>query len=190
MKLFFDYFPIICFFIAYKFFGIFAATAVTMGACILQNIIYWLMHKRFEKLHLITLVSVLILGGFTLFFHNIIFIQWKPTIIYWIFACVLLFGHFFSHKNLLIRMLGDKILLPPKIWNNLNMAWSLFFIFLGFLNIYVIYHYSTNAWVNFKLFGTLGLTLAFTIVQAIYMSRHIQTTDALENTTGAVNKRN
>ncbi|OGT41501.1 MAG: septation protein A [Gammaproteobacteria bacterium RIFCSPHIGHO2_12_FULL_40_19] len=189
MKLLFDYFPIICFFVAYKFLGIFTATAVTMGACILQNILYWLKHKCFEKLHLITLVSVLILGGFTLFFHNIIFIQWKPTIIYWIFAVVLLFSQFFSHKNILIRMLGDKIALPQKIWNNLNVAWALFFIFLGFLNIYVIYHYSTNAWVNFKLFGTLGLTLAFTIVQAIYMSRHIQSEDALENTTGATSKR-
>lgn len=189
MKLLFDYFPIICFFIAYKFFGIFIATEVTMAACILQNITYWLMHKRFEKLHLITLLSVLILGGFTLFFHNIIFIQWKPTIIYWIFAGVLLFSQFFSHKNVLIRMLGDKISLPQKIWNTLNIAWSVFFIFLGFLNIYVIYHYSTNAWVNFKLFGTLGLTLAFTIAQAIYMSRHIQSTDAVENTSDVATKR-
>ncbi len=173
MKLLFDYFPIICFFIAYKFFGVFTATAVTMLACILQNMIYWLKNRKFEKLHIITLFSVLILGSFTLIFHNAIFIQWKPSIIYWIFAIVLLFSQYVSRKNLLARMLGDKITLPGKIWNQLNIAWSVFFIFLGFLNVYVIYHYSMNAWVNFKLFGTLGLTLAFTVAQAIYMSRHV-----------------
>lgn len=173
MKLLFDYFPIICFFIAYKFFGVYVATAVTMAACALQNLIYWLKNKRFEKLHVITLVSVLILGGFTLIFHKAIFIQWKPSIIYWIFSIVLLFGQYVSNKNLLARMLGDKINLPGEIWDRLSIAWSVFFIFLGFLNLYVVYHYSMDAWVNFKLFGTLGLTIAFTIVQAIYMSRHI-----------------
>src|SRR3990167_11071713 len=174
MKLLFDYFPIICFFIAYKFFGVYTATAVTMGACVLQNLVYWLRKKKFEKLHVITLISVLILGGFTLFFHKAIFIQWKPSIIYWIFAVILLFSQYISRKNLLAHMLGDKIMLPRKIWNHLNLAWIIFFIFLGFLNVYVVYHYSMNAWVNFKLFGTLGLTLVFTIAQAIYMSRHIQ----------------
>lgn len=145
-----------------------------MAACILQNMIYWLKHKKFEKLHVITLISVLILGGFTLFFHKPIFIQWKPSIIYWIFAMVLLFSRYITRKNLLVRMLGTKINLPTSIWDKLNIAWSLFFIFLGFLNLYVIYHYSMNAWVNFKLFGTLGLTLVFTIAQTVYMSRHVR----------------
>jgi len=173
MKLLFDYFPIICFFVAYKFFGVYTATAVTMAACVLQNMIYWFKNRRFEKLHVITLVSVLILGGFTLIFHKAIFIQWKPSIIYWIFAIVLLFSQYVSRKNLLARMLGDKINLPSEIWNRLNIAWSVFFICLGILNVYVIYHYSLDAWVNFKLFGTLGLTIAFTIAQAIYMSKHV-----------------
>src|SRR3990167_6150780 len=181
MKLLFDYFPIICFFIVYKLYGVFVATAATMAACVLQNIVYWLIHKRFEKLHVITLISVLILGGFTLIFHKAIFIQWKPSIIYWIFAAVLLFGQFFSKKNLLASMLGDKIILPKKVWYNLSIAWSVFFTFLGFLNVYIIYHYSLNAWVNFKLFGTLGLTVAFAIVQTIYMARHMQKSE-LENT--------
>lgn len=176
MKLLFDYFPILCFFIAFKFWGVYVATAVAMGACALQNAVYWLKHRRFEKLHVITLISVVVLGSFTLIFHKAIFIQWKPTIIYWVFAIALLFSHFFSHKNLLVRMLGDKILLPEKIWARLNMAWAVFFILLGFLNIYVMYHYSLNSWVNFKLFGTLGLTLAFTIAQAIYMSRYVENT--------------
>ena len=179
MKLLFDYFPILLFFIAYKFFGVYVATAVTMGACALQNIVYWLIHRRFEKLHLITLVSVVVLGSFTLIFHKAIFIQWKPTIIYWIFAIVLLSSHYFSSKNALARMLDDKIILPEKVWEQLNIAWAIFFIFLGFLNIYVIYHYSLDAWVNFKLFGTLGLTLVFSIAQAFYMSRHIKTERSL-----------
>lgn len=174
MKLLFDYFPILCFFIAYKFYGVFTATTVTMAACVLQNLLYWLKHKRFEKLHLITLFSVLILGGFTLLFHQAIFIQWKPSIIYFIFAAILLFSQYVSKKNLLAHLLGDKIHLPKTIWNQLNLAWSLFFIFLGFLNLYVVYHYSINAWVNFKLFGTLGLTLVFSIVQAVYISKHIE----------------
>ncbi|MDP1573824.1 MAG: septation protein A [Coxiellaceae bacterium] len=179
MKLLFDYFPIVFFFIAYKFFGVYVATAVTMGACALQNIIYWLMHRRFEKLHLITLISVVVLGSFTLIFHNAIFIQWKPTIIYWVFASVLLSSHYFSSKNVLARMLDDKIILPEKIWDQLNVAWAFFFIFLGILNVYVLYHYSLDAWVNFKLFGTLGLTLAFAIGQALYMSRYIKVEQSL-----------
>lgn len=174
MKFLFDYFPIIAFFIAYKLWGIYIATAVTMGACALQNIAYWLKHRRFEKLHVITLISVFVLGGFTLIFHKPIFIKWKPSIIYWLFAGALLTSHFISHKNLLHRMLGDKISLPVKAWTHLNIAWSCFFLFLGALNVYVLYHYNTNAWVNFKLFGTLGLTLIFTIAQAFYMSKHIQ----------------
>ena len=174
MKLLFDYFPIICFFVAYKIAGVYIATAVTMAACVLQNIIYWLMHTRFEKLHMVTLISVLILGGFTLFLHNAIFIQWKPSIIYWMFAVILLFSQTISKKNLLCTLLGEKITLPPKIWNHLNWSWIVFFLFLGFLNVFVIYHYSMNAWVNFKLFGTLGITLIFTIIQAIYMSRFMQ----------------
>lgn len=173
MKLLFDYFPILCFFIAYKLWGVYIATAITMGACALQNIIYWLIHRKFEKMHVITFFSVLILGSFTLIFHNAIFIQWKPSIIYWLFSVVLFYGQYFSHKNLIARMLDEKIFLPHKIWNHLNMAWIVFFIFLGCLNIYVVYHYSMDTWVNFKLFGTLGLTLVFTIGQAIYMSRHV-----------------
>lgn len=174
MKFLFDYFPIICFFIAYKFWGIYVATAATMGACALQNIAYWIKHRRFEKLHVITLLAVFVLGGFTLILHNAIFIKWKPSIIYFAFAGALLVSHFVSHKNLLQRMLGEKINLPQTVWKKLNIAWSLFFIFLGGLNIYVLYHYDTNAWVNFKLFGTLGLTLVFTIIQAFYMAKHIQ----------------
>ena len=174
MKLLYDYFPIICFFIAYKFYGIFVATAVTMVASVAQIGIYWLIYQRFEKIHLITLAFIVILGGATLLFHNAIFIQWKPTVIYWIFGLLLLFSHFIGKKPIIHRLLSDKIQLPKKIWDRINFSWGIFFIALGFLNIYIVYHYSTNAWVNFKLFGTLGLTLLFTLIQVIYLSRYIK----------------
>jgi intracellular septation protein len=173
MKFLFDYFPIICFFIAFKLWGIYVATGVAMGASILQLAIYWLKHRRFEKLHVITSIFILVLGGSTLIFHKPIFIKWKPTIVYWIFTIVLLASQF-SAKTLIHRMLKDKITLPHKVWSRLNLSWAIFFLILGFLNLYVVYHYDTNAWVNFKLFGTLGLMLLFIILQATYIARHLQ----------------
>ncbi len=178
MKLLFDYFPIICFFIAYKIWGIYTATAVAMGACVLQNMVYWLKNHRFEKLHIITLITVMVLGGLTLFFHNAIFIKWKPSIIYWAFAIALIFSEYFTHKNIIFRLLGDKIALPKKAWKRLNHAWAIFFAGMGFLNVYVVYHYTTDQWVYFKLFGTLGLTFVFAIAQALYMAKYIKSTAA------------
>ncbi len=175
MKFLYDYFPIICFFVGYKFYGIFTATAVTMGASLLQVSAFWLKHRRFEKLHLITLAFVILLGGSTLIFHKEIFIKWKPSIVYWIFSLVLFTSQYVGKKPLLQRILGEKVALPKKIWSRLNMVWSIFFLGLGILNLYVVYNYTTDAWVNFKLFGTLGITLAFIIAQAIYMTRYMET---------------
>jgi len=177
MKFLFDYFPIICFFIAYKFSDVYTATAVTIAASLVQLTVYWLIHRRFEMLHGLTFLFIVLLGGSTLIFHKDIFIKWKPSVIYWIFAITLLFSQFFSKKTLLERMLSDKINLAVKIWRRLNASWAIFFIFLGGLNLYVVYHYDTNAWVNFKLFGTLGITLVFIIIQALYMTHHMQMTE-------------
>ena len=173
MKLLYDYFPIICFFIAYKLYGIYVATAVTMAAAVLQIVALWLVKKRFEKLQLITLALILVFGGTTLIFHKAIFIQLKPSVIYWLFSIALLGSQYIGKKPLIRRMLDMHINLPARIWNHLNLAWGLFFLMLGLLNLYVVYHYSTSAWVNFKLFGTLGLLIVFTIAQGIYLSRHI-----------------
>lgn len=174
MKFLFDYFPIICFFIAYKLWGIYIATATAIGASVLQVAAYWLHHRRFEKMHLITMAFIVLLGGATLIFHKAIFIQWKPTIVYWIFSLVLLFTQFMTKQTLMHRMFKDKIELPLKVWSRLNMSWAVFFLFLGALNLYVVYHYSLNSWVNFKLFGTLGLMLGFILIQALIMSRYVQ----------------
>lgn len=174
MKFLFDYFPIICFFIAYKLWGIYVATAVAMAASGLQLGAYWLKHRRFEKLHLITFVFIIVLGSLTLIFHKAIFVKWKPTIVYCIFAAVLFGSHFFGKTPLIHRMLGDKISLPDKVWPRLNMSWAIFFFVLGILNVYVVYHYDTNAWVNFKLFGTLGLMLVFIIGQSLYIAKYMK----------------
>ena len=177
MKFLYDYFPIICFFVTYQIYGIYVATAVTMGASVVQVGAFWLKHRRFETLHVIILAFVILLGGATLLLHKQIFIQWKPSIVYWIFTIMLVGSQYFAKQPALQRMLGDKIKLPDRIWARLNMMWAVFFFLLGFINLYVVYHYNTSTWVNFKLFGTLGLTLVFVIIQAIYMSRYMEADD-------------
>jgi len=173
MKLLFDFFPILLFFIAYKFFGIYIATGVAMAASVLQVSGYWFKRRRFETLHIVTLGLVLVLGGATLFFHDQLFIQWKPTAIYWAFAVLFMVSQFFGKKCLIQRLMDNKLSLPAAIWRRLNTSWSVFFILMGIINLVVVYNFSTNTWVNFKLFGTLALTLLFVFGQALYMSRHI-----------------
>jgi intracellular septation protein len=173
MKLLYDFFPIFLFFIAFKWCGIYIATAVTMAGSLLQVGIYWLKHRRFEGLHLLTLVIVVLLGSTTLLLHNELFIKWKPTAIYWVFALAFLGSRFIGKKPLVQRLLDSQITLPILVWQRLNLAWAGFFILMGVINVYVIYNFSTDAWVNFKLFGALGMTLVFLIGQAIYMSRYM-----------------
>ena len=168
MKLFLDYFPILLFFITYKLFhNIYLATGVTMLASVLQVSAYWLVHRRFEKLHVVTLVLVLILGGATLLFHDELFIKWKPTAIYWTFATIFLLTHFIGKKTFVERLMDEHLTLPQAIWQRLNLSWAIFFSVMGIANLYVLYHYSTDTWVNFKLFGTLGLMLAFVFAQVL-----------------------
>lgn len=173
MKLLFDFFPILVFFIVFKFNGIFAATAVAMIASLVQVIWYRVQHQRFEKMHLISLAMILILGGATLFFHNDWFIKWKPTGIYWLFAVILGGSAVIGKKTLIQKMMEGNIKLPMPIWYRLNGAWTVFFIVMGGLNLYVAYFYNTNVWVNFKLFGGAGLTLLFVFFQALYLSKHV-----------------
>jgi intracellular septation protein len=172
MKMLFDFLPIVLFFITYKFLGIYPATLVAMITSAMQIIYIWLRHHRLELMQIITLVIILVLGSATLFLHNPMFIKWKPTAIYWVFAVVFLATHFVAKKTLLEQMLGQKITLPKAVWNKLNLSWTIFFAVLGLVNIYVIYNFSTNAWVNFKLFGALGLTVAFVIIQSFYIAKY------------------
>ncbi len=172
MKILFDFFPILLFFICYKFYGIYTATAVAMAASFAQVILYRIKHQRYEKLHLISLGLILVLGGATLFFHNPWFIKWKPTGIYWLSSLVFLLSSYIGKKPLIQKMMESNVKLPKKIWLRLNLAWAIYFLVMGALNIYVAYHYDTDIWVNFKLFGGAGFMLIFVFIQAMYLTRH------------------
>jgi intracellular septation protein len=174
MKLLFDFLPILLFFIAYKINGIYVATAVAVIVSCLQVGFCWYKYRRIEHLHLITLLLIIILGGATLFLHNDLFIKWKPTIINWLFAVAFIGSQFIGDKPIIQRMLDSNVSLAPSIWKRLNISWTLFFLAMGIANLYVIYHFDTDTWVNFKLFGMLGLTVIFVLLQAIYLARHIE----------------
>lgn len=176
MQLLFDLIPIIIFFLCYKLAGIYAATAAAMVVSVIQLIYFRLKYKRFEMLQVVTLVLILVLGSATLLLHNPLFIKWKPTVIYWIFAIVFLVSGFWGKQPLIQRVLGHKVTLPDHVWRKLNWSWLGYFLVLGGANLYVIYHFSTNAWVDFKLFGTLILTFIFIIGQGLYLQRYLDKT--------------
>jgi len=174
MKFLYDFFPILLFFIAYKLYGIYAATVAAIVASFVQVGWYWLQHRRFENMHLITLALLVVFGGLTLFLQDENFIKWKPTVINWLFAVVFLGSQFYGKKTLVERMMGASIELPASLWPRLNLAWSLFFVFLGLVNLYVMYNFDTDTWVNFKLFGMTGLTLVFVLAQGVYLARLVK----------------
>ncbi len=182
MKFLFDLLPVILFFVAFKIpddpqQGILLATAVAIGTSLLQTAWYWLKHRRFEGMHLITLALLLILGGATLVLQDERFIKWKPTAVNWLFALAFLGSEYVGEKNLVRRMLDRNVELPPRIWTRLNRSWAVFFVLLGIANLYVAFNFATETWVNFKLFGLMGLTVLFVFAQAFYMSRYATQTD-------------
>jgi intracellular septation protein len=188
VKLLFDFFPIIAFFVTFKLFddqhqGILAATGVVIVATGIQVAVTWFRHRKVENMHLVTLALVTVLGGVTLLLKDDIFIKWKPTVVNWLFAIAFLVSQYVGKRRPLVeRMLGGNVTLPAPIWTRLNLSWVVFFIVVGFLNLYVVYNFDTDVWVNFKLFGLLGLTLAFVLAQAFYMMRHAPEEE--ENDTG------
>jgi len=174
MKFLFDLFPILIFFLVYKIAGIFAATGVAIGVSILQLGIFWFIYRRIEGMLLVSCLLVVILGSITLLLHNEIFIKWKPTVIYWVFALAFLGSQWIGDKPIVERMLETNLALPHSVWLRLNMSWTLFFTFVGFINLYVVYHFSTRTWVNFKLLGIVSLTLLFLIGQGLYISKQLK----------------
>ncbi|HAT8211979.1 TPA: septation protein A, partial [Legionella pneumophila] len=146
--------------------------AVAMIASLSQVALYRLKFQHYEKMHLFSLAIIMILGGATLFFQNPWFIKWKPTGIYWLSALVFFSSSYIGSKPLIQKMMETNINLTTKIWYRLNLAWTLFFIVMGALNLYVAYHYDTDVWVNFKLFGGVGFTLLFVLIQAFYLTKH------------------
>lgn len=173
MKILYDFFPILLFFIVYKLYGIYAATATAIIATFVQVALFWLRHRRVEKMHIITLGIIVLFGGATLILRDPVFIKWKPTIAYWLFAVTFLGSQFVGEKNLIERMMGHAIQATRSVWTRLNLAWIVFFVLMGVVNLYVAYTYSEDTWVNFKLFGLMGLTVLFVLGQGVVLSRYI-----------------
>jgi intracellular septation protein len=174
MKFLFDLFPIILFFAIYKLAGIFAATAAAIIATLAQ--IGWVKwrHGKVDGMLLVSGAIITVFGGATLLLHDETFIKWKPTVLYWMFAAVLFSAELFWNKNLIRSMMGQQIQLPEAIWRKLSHAWVVFFALLGGANLYIAFHYSTDFWVNFKLFGTTGLMLVFVILQSLMLSKYVE----------------
>ncbi|MDO9050060.1 MAG: septation protein A [Methylotenera sp.] len=181
MKFLFDLFPVILFFVAFKFFGIFTATAVAIVATIAQIIYVKIRHGVVEKMLLISGVIITVFGGATLLLKDPTFIQWKPSILYWLFAAGLLGAQLLFNKNPMRSMMGKQIQLPDAVWSKLNIAWAMLFVALGFLNLYVAFNYSQDTWVNFKLFGITGIMFVFIIVQTLFISKYLPKEDSKED---------
>lgn len=173
MKLLFDLFPVILFFIAYKLGDIYIATGVAVAAGVVQVAWSRIRHGRVQTMHWITLGLLVVFGGMTLAFRDPTFIKWKPTVVNWLFAVAFLGSSLFMERNLLQRSMGHAIDLPKAIWTRLNLAWVAFFIAIGCANLYVAYNFAEETWVNFKLFGMMGLTLLFLLAQGMYLARHM-----------------
>ena len=197
MKLLLDYLPIAVFFVVFKWAEeliqwlspwlseeqtgllldtnrLVIATAVLIPATIIQMLTVRFLYGKVETMHKITLVIVVFMGGLTLFFNNEAFIMWKPTVINWLFALGFIGYRMFTGRPLLERMLSSEIELPEAVWTRLSLAWVAFFALSGVLNLLVAYNFSEDIWVDFKLFGMLGLTLVFIVAQGVYMTRYIQ----------------
>lgn len=181
MKLLYDLLPLLLFFAAFKFYDIYVATGVAIAASVVQVAFVWWKQRRVEVMPLVTLGVLVVFGGLTLALRDDTFIKWKPTLVYWLLGAIVLASQFIGNKTAIERLLGQQISLPPEIWARQNLSWGLFFVVLGAINIYVAFYYRPELdaaerqaiWVNFKVFGLLGLTVAFMLVQALLMARHI-----------------
>lgn len=197
MKLLFDLFPVILFFAVFKLAGLFPeqsqslaaylnyqadaahlpvlyATAMAMIATLAQIIWVKVRHGKVDTMLWVSFAIIVVFGGATLALHDESFIKVKPTALYWLFAAALLFSRILFGKNLIRSLMESKLSLPDKVWGQLNLAWSGLFIGLGLANLYVAWNFSTDTWVNFKLFGTSGIMLVFMIAQAAMLAKHIE----------------
>jgi intracellular septation protein len=173
MKFLFDLFPVVLFFAAFKLFDIYAATAVAIVATILQVAWLKLRGKRVDVMLWASLAIIVVFGGATLLLQDETFIKWKPTVLYWLFGMVLAGGALFFRKNLVRALLSEQMKLPDPIWARLNWSWVGFFAFMGAANLYVAFNYSTDLWVNFKLFGGTGLMVGFVVVQSLVLAKYM-----------------
>ncbi len=197
MKLLFDVFPVILFFVFFKFGNshpdtakailtsldivlgegvkpaIFLATLISIIATTCQILWTKYRHGKVDSMLWVSFFVIVLFGGATLIFHNDTFIRWKPSVLYWLFSLTLLGSNLLFKKNLIRSMLSAKMALPVRIWNRLNLSWGLFFAALGFVNLYVAYTYSIETWVDFKLFGFTSLMLIFIVAQSLWLAKYI-----------------
>ena len=178
MKLLLDFFPIILFFAAFKIWDIYVATAVAIVATIGQ--IAWFRYStgKVETMQWLSLGVIVLFGGATIALQNETFIKWKPTVLYWLMGGALLAGQVFFRKNLLKSLMGSQMALPDEAWRVMNWSWAAFFAAMGVINLWVAFNFDTETWVNFKLFGGLGLMAMFVLAQAFYLARHMKTEEA------------
>ena len=184
MQLFYDFFPVIAFFVAYKLYDIYVATAVIIVAVVFQVGIHWLRTRTVSRMHAISAGLVFVLGGVTLALRDELFIQWKPTVVNWLFGAVFLGSQFIGKKPIIQRMLEHSADLDQPSWHKLNAMWAGFFVFLGIVNLFVVYNFSEDTWVNFKLFGMLGLTLIFALAQGVWIARKLPRESETGDNTG------
>lgn len=186
MKQFIDFIPLLLFFIVFKLDprtiefagqsielgGIFSATGVLIASSVVVYGTLFAVQKRLEKGQWLTLAACLLFGGMTLAFHSETFLKWKAPVVNWLFALGFAGSHWIGDKLLIQRMMGHAISLPAPVWRNLNLAWIAFFLIAGSANLFVAFTFQ-SIWVDFKVFGSLGMTLLFLVGQGIYLSRHL-----------------
>lgn len=178
MQLLIDYIPIIFFVAAYFYEDIYFATAVLMAVMPIVVIVQWLLTRKVSKIYLASTVLVLVAGSITLVYRNPTFIYWKPTVLNWVLALVFLGSQWIGEKSIVRRMMDNAADLTDKQWLRLNLMWVVFFVAIGFVNIYVAYTFGEEFWVKFKLPGMLGLTFLFVIIQSIWLTLTMKKNEA------------
>jgi intracellular septation protein len=174
MKLLLDFFPIVLFFVAFKVWDIYIATGVAIAATIAQ--IAWFRYStgKVEPMQWLSLGIIVVFGGATILAHDETFIKWKPTVLYWLMGGTLAVGLLGFRKNLLKSVMGAQLELPETAWRAMTWSWVAFFAVMGVLNLWVAFNFDTATWVNFKLFGGLGLMAVFVVGQALYLGRYMK----------------
>ena len=179
MKILIDFFPILLFFGAYKLYGIYVGTAVLMAATVVQMGLIYAMDRRLQTMHKVTLALILLFGTLTLVLQDDRFIKWKPTVLYGAMSLALAVAVWVMKKNFLKMLLGSQLALPETVWQRLNVAWIVYCAFMSLINAYVVVNFSTEAWVDFKLWGYV-FPLVFLVAQGIYVAPHIKGSDSDE----------
>lgn len=177
MKPLFEFFPIILFFIAFKLYDIYVATAVVIVATIFQVAYTWFKFRKVETMQWVTLALILVMGGATIYLQDDQFIKWKLSIIEWLFGLAFLGSQFFGRKPFIERIMSANLTLPSVVWKRLNLMWALFFIGVGFINLYVMFNFNTDDWVTFKTFVVPGLMVVFILLQMLYLYKYMPDTE-------------